>query len=313
MHHLASAELWAEVERLGRKGPKKAAIAYVSTERRLKFGEGDVLVVDASDAAIKGGETSADVLGRALQRGAKLYSVPGLHAKGMILDGTAVIGSANLSASSQTALVEAALITKSPGVVAMLASFVERLKTTADEIDERFVARIARLPVKRNVRRPVRGGRRIRLGKSVTWLVSFDEADFNSPEERRVIAAARKEAEDLKSSRSSSLGRYFTENHTVFRNLVKPGDKIVSIVNGSRRTHVCVHEPVLLRKDIGRRTWLFTEEPSGKPFLKWGTFKGLLREAGLQARVTRHSERRIPERVSESLHALWLALPRRGR
>ena len=49
--------------------------------RRLKLEEGDLLITDASDGAIKSGQTSASILARAKDRGADIYSLPGLHAK----------------------------------------------------------------------------------------------------------------------------------------------------------------------------------------------------------------------------------------
>src|SRR6266576_3458871 len=98
MQKIISNNLWGEIQRLALKSKtKRAAIAYVTTDKYLKFGKGDVLVVDASDAAIACGETSAAVLKQAYKRGAELYSSDRLHAKFILLDHVAVVGSANLS------------------------------------------------------------------------------------------------------------------------------------------------------------------------------------------------------------------------
>src|SRR3989337_4427162 len=84
---------------------KKAAVSYVSSDAILKFGQGDTLVVDASDDAIQAGQTSGSVLQRALTRGARVVSIPRLHAKVMVFGATAVVGSANISVRSTRELI----------------------------------------------------------------------------------------------------------------------------------------------------------------------------------------------------------------
>lgn len=102
MERIITNNVWTQVERLLKKGSSKtAAIAYVSKGTPLSFGDGDVLVCDASDAAIKSGETDAITLRRFLNDGAELHSCPNLHAKMLISGNSVVIGSANLSTSSE--------------------------------------------------------------------------------------------------------------------------------------------------------------------------------------------------------------------
>src|ERR1044072_5576617 len=102
MEKIITNKVWTQVTRLLDKRENKiAAIAYVSKGTPLSFGDGDVLVCDASDQAIKTGETDAAILKRFLIDGAELYSCPNLHAKILISGDSVVIGSANLSASSE--------------------------------------------------------------------------------------------------------------------------------------------------------------------------------------------------------------------
>lgn len=96
--------LWSDVGKLARKNrPAFAAFAYVSSDTHMKFAAGDVLVCDASDGANASSQTSARVLRDAVERGAEVFSSPGLHAKAMVLGRDAIVGSANMSASSGTA------------------------------------------------------------------------------------------------------------------------------------------------------------------------------------------------------------------
>lgn len=117
MNELLSSGLWPRIRKLAKIAKRKsAAVAYVTDDRYLKFGEGDVLVTDASDEAIKSGQTSASLLESALRRKATIASISGLHSKVYVFDRCAVIGSANLSRESERRT-EAALLTDQPTVV----------------------------------------------------------------------------------------------------------------------------------------------------------------------------------------------------
>src|SRR5687768_9182913 len=117
MLRLLSDDLWSEIEaRSRRRGNKLAAIAYVSSDSVIRFGDGDTLVVDASDAASRTGQTTARLLRSAYSRGAEVVNLPGLHAKLLVVGGIAVVGSANLSANSRR-LFEAGVLSDEPRLV----------------------------------------------------------------------------------------------------------------------------------------------------------------------------------------------------
>ncbi len=76
---------------------KLAAIAYV-TRDWLQFSSEDLLICDASDAAIETGRTCRKLLKELSEANVKLYSNSLLHAKVAVFDfQTAFVGSANLS------------------------------------------------------------------------------------------------------------------------------------------------------------------------------------------------------------------------
>jgi hypothetical protein len=93
---------------------------------QIGFQAGDVLVVDASRRAIASGQTDAPLLRELDSRGVAVYSREGLHAKVLLLGAYSVIGSANMSGSSDV-LIEAAVISDSD----VIASGVEVLHRTA--------------------------------------------------------------------------------------------------------------------------------------------------------------------------------------
>jgi phosphatidylserine/phosphatidylglycerophosphate/cardiolipin synthase-like enzyme len=124
-----SKDLWTEVRKQARaSNTRKAAIAYV-TRDLVGFRKGDTLVIDASTLAIKNGETDAPLLRKLHKKGVQLYGCTDLHAKILLLDDVAIIGSGNMSSNSERWMVEAALISDHGSAVAGVASLIEQLVT----------------------------------------------------------------------------------------------------------------------------------------------------------------------------------------
>ena len=99
MNKILCDELWSEIQKRAKSANQKyAAIAYVTDDDKVKFGNGDVLITDASDGAIKSGQTSAEVLKAALKRKATIISIDGLHAKVYIFGSTRLLGSGDIVA-----------------------------------------------------------------------------------------------------------------------------------------------------------------------------------------------------------------------
>jgi len=150
--------LWNDITRLSQRASHRAAaVAYVSDDRDVQFGMGDVLVVDASDAAIAGRRTDREVLARALERGAEVYHVEDLHAKAMVFDDTVVVGSSNISRNAAEELVEAAIITTFPEIRERTLGEIRALSGIGIRLDRGFIARIRKIRLEQ-VRKRV-GGR----------------------------------------------------------------------------------------------------------------------------------------------------------
>src|SRR5450756_1351087 len=111
---LAEGEPWIAVSSaLVRPRRRRAylAIGFVSrtAEALLQLRHGDLLVCDASKAAVKLGATDPPVLRRLLRAGVDVHNCAGLHAKCVVVGKTAWVGSANASQTSSDRLIEAAL------------------------------------------------------------------------------------------------------------------------------------------------------------------------------------------------------------
>lgn len=263
MLRVVSDGLWAELSKLGHQEKKFAAVSYVTSESEITFGKGDVLVCDASDEAIRAGQTSASLLRAIVERGGKVFSSPGLHAKSMVLGRVAVVGSANMSEASATQLIEAALITDDARAVAGVRVFVDQLTQDADVVDRAFLDRIAKLPV--NVR--ARGSHRKRtvvLKEPRAWFVSvgpLDEERYKHEAElvETERAAAQAELEDDE----SEAGYVRLTGNSLFKREAQPGDIVILVWTPnrkSRRGSVYAPAPILRRKDVGDVTHFFTEE-----------------------------------------------------
>ena len=148
MDRIITNNVWRQVATLiGKEANKLAAIAYVSKGTPLSFSKGDTLVCDASDHAIKTGETDAETLKRFFRAGAKLFSCSNLHAKLLVSSDIAVIGSANLSASAENLLVEASLISRRSQTRSQAAALIHNIIKASVPIDESFLDRISSIPL----------------------------------------------------------------------------------------------------------------------------------------------------------------------
>jgi hypothetical protein len=144
------------------RGPRRAAIAYLGEDAPalLPLRAGDLLVVNASRAAVRAHVTSPIALAHYVEAGVRVLSSPNLHANVIATNRRAIIGSANASHSS-TIADEAVVVTDDPEVVAAAWTLIDGI----DEITE--VDHVSRTgfpagwaPCVRRVRAPVARRRR---------------------------------------------------------------------------------------------------------------------------------------------------------
>jgi len=127
----------------------QCAVAYTSECSSIRFKRGDLLITDASDESIKGGQTSAKELQMLKNIGVRIYSKPLLHAKLYVFTDRMVIGSCNLSASSKNRLIESAVLLRDEALISDAIQFLSELTTKSEEVTDEFIERILKLPVQR--------------------------------------------------------------------------------------------------------------------------------------------------------------------
>jgi hypothetical protein len=107
--------------------PSLAAVAYFGkgASKLLPLPPGSHLVVDASEHAVKNGQTHPADLKLLQNRGVVIFNSPSLHAKVYVFGSLAFIGSANASNRSAKILTEAIVKTSDRSVVRDAKAFVE--------------------------------------------------------------------------------------------------------------------------------------------------------------------------------------------
>lgn len=312
MNELLSAGLWNRLRTLAKSAKKRyAAIAYVTDDTKIAFGKGDVLIIDASDEAIRSGQTSAAVLKAAWKRKAQIVSVTRLHAKVYIFDKYAVIGSANLSKESERRT-EAALVTDQPTIVSAARVLIDRLKDEGEAVDGEFIARICKLPVTSRPN-PIPGQKAKAKDDPVprSWLVGLKPVE-EKEEENVFVEEGMGEAEKQVSQDDSSVSWIRFRGNSRFRREAQAGDVVVCIWTASGKGNpdaVYHHAPILLRKDdeINDVTWFYVEEypDADETTLTWKQFKKLNVQIGAPFKVSQWASRELPRHISDAMHDLW--------
>jgi phosphatidylserine/phosphatidylglycerophosphate/cardiolipin synthase-like enzyme len=254
MNRLLTDNVWQQFRQANRgyKGHKVAALAYVSTASLLGFRQGDLLICDASDRAIKSGETSASVLSQFHRAGAEIYSCPDLHAKVVVFGRSVLIGSCNLSQSSAENLRELAVVVSDSSTRSQAIAFIHKLAETASPVDSSFLKRIARIPVTRR-RRAHRKRHSIQLGNR-TWVIRTHKLD---PDRYKAEFPLVKEAEQevrgkLRKPRAD-IGWVRWAGKSKFRSLAREGDTIIEMNSLRRGKQITVSAPAVHPDGTGKK------------------------------------------------------------
>jgi hypothetical protein len=315
MQRVLSNDLWTEVRKQARaSNSRKAAIAYV-TRDLVGFRKGDTLVVDASTLAIKNGETDAPLLRKLHNKGVQLYDCTDLHAKILLLDDVAIISSGNMSSSSESRMVEAALISDQGSIVAGVASLIEQLVKQSSPLDEKQIAELCKIKVIRrggwSGARPQRRKTRIAKLGNRTWIVGVHELkDDPRPEEQRLIDQATRSLQEQLDATDDDFTWIKWGARGRFPRECREGDLLIqmwrSSITAKRPSEVWKAVPVLLKQSTKRWTRFYVAEPSGRsPEVTWGQFQRLLREVGYPRQIKARSVHLVEPDLADTIGRKW--------
>ena len=170
------------------------AIAYIGKDAPtlMPLRKGDVLVCNASDAAIKQGSTSAKALETFNKRGVKIFNESRLHGKVVVFPKRTFVGSANVSTRSKDVLFEAVVETTDQKIVDSSLQFVENLAKGFSQLDSEDIRRLKRITIDRPPPPPPPPRKRFVLPKQVPVLRLMPmERGFDPPQVKRAIKNGR--------------------------------------------------------------------------------------------------------------------------
>lgn len=306
MEKIITSKVWTQVTRLlDKRGNKTAEIAYVSKGTPLSFEDGDVLICDASDHAIKTGETDAATPKRFLNDGAELYSCQNLHAKILISGDSVVIGSANLSTSSENYLLEASLITTRSQIRSQASAFIHNLIKVSARIDDDFIRHITSLPVKRGFRPlSARRGAKAEVEEigSRYWVVNTHPLISYPEHEEEYVEKGEEEAREALKNPDAEVSWIRSTGKGRFRRLAKPGDTIIEITKYKRKAVVSAPRPILVRQQHRKWTRFYLGEPNRH--ISWTLFEDNLKKIGL-IKIKKTSTRELNQRDIMLMDSIW--------
>ena len=317
MQKILSNGLWKTIRAQARKAKRrKTAIAYV-TKDLIGYKRGDVLVTDASERAISSGETNAKLLRTLSKRGVCLYHCGDLHAKVLLFDDVAVIGSGNMSNSSAGVLVEAGVITDHASTVSGVASFIEQLIRQSDELLLPRIAQLCKIKVVRWGGRGAGAKKKHRTNIAPignrTWLVGvYELIKEPTPAERKSINQATHvlntrlnlSEDDFDWLRWSGRSRFAME--------CREGDSLIQIWRSRRAvkhpSEVLSVTPVLLRQKAESGARFYMKNIKGDyAKMSWGNFKRLLKEVGYAHGVSANMARLLDPDMADAIVRRWKA------
>ena len=247
-----------------------AVVAYIGNDAPavMPLRAGDILVCDASDAAIKGRLTSVAALKAYRRRGVELFSLEGLHAKVITSPTSAWIGSTNASSNSENELVEAAV-----RVTGQQAKSLRRWSTSLATEDcllgPADLTRLAALKL-----HPQRGGPRRTvhpkaLPDSARRLVFWRLGGQLSKREEAAIERDRPAAK--LAARRAGLPSSLDPRAFIGDTVVKPGDWLITAQGGRVQAPAFVVRVTLTK--TGGTAWLTRVRTPARPTM--GTLRSL--------------------------------------
>lgn len=247
-----SGDIWVELRRISRLTDARSfvAVAYLGSgaSRRLPLRKGSILVVDASTAAVKSGQTDPSEIEKFRRRGVRVFSFPNLHAKVFVIGSTAFVGSTNVSQNSEKVYVEAAIKTKVESLIDEARRFVQNLAT--DEIGpERLKSLKAIYKKPRAGRLPGQRSKRD-LGPRF-FVVRLTLGEDPDGDEETIETGSRIAKASMTSEKTHRL-MYFWNSQKV--NRYRQGDSVLPVMTDNKGKILYVEPPsVFLYSNRGKK------------------------------------------------------------
>ena len=221
-------------------GKSLVAVAYFGSgaAKRLPLNKGSILVVDASEKAVKSGQTNPAELIKLRKKGVRIFSMSNLHAKVFVFGGVAFVGSTNVSENSEDVYSEASIRSRQASVVSGARQFVRSLA-----LNEIGPQKLESLLLAYNSRKKSHSGTKRRSKKAVRnfYVVRLREGEEPSEDAEAIKDGVKIAKELMTSSKTHQETYYWNSPKTV--NHYKPGDSILPVFCDSKNKVLYVEPP----------------------------------------------------------------------
>ena len=221
-------DIWSSIRTEAKQyqGKSFVAVAYFGTgaSKRLPLKKGSILVVDATDKAVKSGQTNPSELKKLQDKGVRIFSSPNLHAKVFVFGEVAFVGSTNVSENSEDVYSEASIRCEQISVVSQARQFVRSLA-----INEMGPSRLEKLVKVYNSRKRSGAGpkkKKKQIGPRF-FVVRLTE-DEEDEDDREEIDAGKEIAKKLISSTRTHEVNYFWNRSK--SNNYRSGDAVLQVM-----------------------------------------------------------------------------------
>jgi hypothetical protein len=236
---LITKNIWATLTKAAKTSKTKSmvAVAYFGQQgaSMLPLKKGSTLLVDASEKAVKSGQTCPEELLKLYYNGVHIYSLENLHAKLFVIGKELFIGSTNVSGNSSKILQEAIVKTNDKQAIKDAKAFIES-HTGSIEIGEEQLSRLSKMynpPKNMGERNP--SSKSSQKEKTPSFqVVKLKNISVSEEEnEQFVLGAAEAQKHRIKKSRHS-VDEFILDGKI---NLIK-GDIIMQIVDEGNNVYV---------------------------------------------------------------------------
>jgi hypothetical protein len=297
-------DIWVTIsEKAKNATTRHVAVAYIgkkNSKKLLPLDKGDRLVVDMSDRALETGQTNPHEIEKYMKKKVRAYNCPNLHAKVFVFDDIVIVGSTNLSSSSENDLIEAAMLCKNIAVAKEVSDWISTLKKR--RITQNHIKRAKKIYKPPNWKKVNRTG---------LWILSTSEIKkYDDKEEER-----RDEIES-QVSKKISLRKFDVESirwddDPRITERVQEGDRIIQIYN-DENDEITVYPPAVLKKITHyltldkkeKRTFLTIATPKHSKDVSWSKFSNVAKNVGLP-NISKNSKRSVPSKATDMLLSLW--------
>lgn len=317
MLSLNSYDVWPQLLKDWKHSPRAIAVAYYSNDDGMSFSEGDILVVDASEKAVTCGQTNPTALLRALKAGAKVYSVPSLHAKVYVLGDRVYLGSANASTSSRVSLIECMVSSDEPHLVGDAIGFIEGLISNENLMDKARLKTLEALYVPPQLPEDARP-KQAATHENRFWIVGIVDEAYPGDEMKLDRSMKRMKRNDDIDGQHLDYFWWDQKVDMKFSREAKKGDQIIQIYKGDDGTisvyrHCRIHK-IKDHSDVNAMVYFCVSSRDYEATrITWDDFKKLAKKAGINKELLSYSCRPISRQKSEFISAHWPAPKKRKK